>query len=171
MDGENSNFITPPPGLFPNAPAVEPTPTETQSATQRYVRPEATTRPSVQPPAFFPAPIGAPVRPLSLTLETEDGARHVVTTRAILGRNPSATGDWAGALTIVIDDPAKTVSKSHAALRVTPTGSTLMDLGSTNGTAVVRSDETEVTLAPDMPVAVHVGDVVQLGSRSLRIIA
>lgn len=171
MDGENSNFITPPPGLFPNAPAAEPAPTETQSATHHFVRPDATTRPSVQPPAFFPAPLGAQPRAASLTLETEDGARHVITARAVFGRNPSATDEWAGALIVVIDDPAKSVSKSHAALLVTPTGSTLVDLGSTNGTAVVRLDGTEVTLTPHMPVAVQVGEMVLIGSRSLRVIA
>ena len=170
MDGDNSNFITPPPGLFPHAPIAEPAPTETQSATHQFVRPDATTRPSVQPPAFFPAPLGAQPRAASLTLETEDGARHVVTSRAVFGRNPSATDEWAGALIVVIDDPAKSVSKSHAALLVTPTGSTLVDLGSTNGTEVIRADGSEVTLAPGLPVAVHVGETLLIGSRTLHVI-
>lgn len=171
MSDENSNFITPPPGLFPNAPVAQPVPTETQSATHQFLRPEATTTPSVQPPAFFPAPLGAQPRATSLTLETEDGARHVITSRAVFGRNPSATDEWAGALIVVIDDPAKSVSKSHAALLVTPTGCTLVDLGSTNGTEILRLDGTEVSLAPNLPVAVHVGEAIHIGSRTLRIIA
>lgn len=171
MDGENSNFITPPPGLFPNAPVAQPVPTETQSGTHHYVRPESTPRPSVQPPAFFPAPLGAQPRAVSLTLQSEDGANHVVTAQAVIGRNPSATGEWAGSIIVVVDDPEKSVSKTHAALRVTPGGSTIVDLHSTNGTELVRLDGSEVTLTPGMPVAVHPGEVILVGSRTLRVIA
>ncbi len=170
MDGDNSNFITPPPGLFPNAPIAAPAPTETQSGTHQYVRPEAAARPSVQPPAFFPAPLGAQPRAVSLTLQTEDGANHVISSQAVIGRSPSATGEWAGAIVIGLDDPAKSVSKTHAAVRVTPTGSTVVDLHSTNGTEVVRLDGSEVTLAPGVPTPVHAGEVILVGSRSLRVV-
>ena len=171
MDGESSNFITPPPGLFPNAPAAEPAPTVTQSGTHNYVRPEGTPRPAVQPPAFFPAPLGAQPRAVSLTLQSEDGANHVITGQAVIGRNPSATGEWAGSIIIVVDDPEKSVSKTHAAVRVTPGGSTVVDLHSTNGTGLVRLDGTEMTLTPGVPVAVKPGEVIIVGSRAVRVVA
>lgn len=169
MDGD-SNFITPPPGLFPNAPIATPAPAETQSATHQYVRPEPAPRPAAAPPAFFAAPLGAQPRAATLTLETEDGARHTITHLAVLGRNPSATGEWAGAAAIVVDDPVKSVSKTHAGLKVTPAGSTLVDLGSTNGTVVVRTGGAEETAAPGAVVAVAPGDLIVIGSRSLRVI-
>jgi len=171
MDSSNSNFITPPPGLFPNAPAPETTPTETQSGTHHYVRPDTTPRPPAQPPAFFPAPFGIPPLAPSLTLEGEDGRRHVITSLAVFGRNPSATGEWAGAVVIAVEDPAKSVSKTHAGLRVTAAGSSLVDLGSTNGTEIMRLDGTEESLVAGVPVALHPGEVVLIGSRSLRVIA
>ena len=172
MDGD-SNFITPPPGLFPNAPIapiVEPAPTVTQSGTHHYVRPEATPRPAAQPPAFFAAPLGAQPRAATLTLETEDGTRHVITSLAVVGRNPAATGQWAGAVAITIDDPAKSVSKTHAALRGSAAGSTLVDLDSTNGTGVIRATGAEETVTPGVPVAVAPGDLILIGSRSLRVV-
>ena len=177
MDGENGTFITPPPGLFPNAPIApvappaEPVPTVTQSGTHQYVRPPTEPRPSVQPPAFFAAPLGAQPRAASLTLESEDGVRHTITARAVIGRNPVAAGEWVGALAVALDDPAKSVSKTHAAVVVTPTGSTVVDLDSTNGTVVVRLDGVEQALTPKAPVPVQAGELILVGSRTLKVIA
>lgn len=165
MDGENGTFITPPPGLFPNAPIApvappaEPVPTVTQSGTHQYVRPPTEPRPSVQPPAFFAAPLGAQPRAASLTLESEDGVRHTITARAVIGRNPVAAGEWVGALAVALDDPAKSVSKTHAAVVVTPTGSTVVDLDSTNGTELNGRSVDRAKLAD--------GDKITLGGTDL----
>lgn len=169
MDGD-SGFITPPPGLFPNAPAAAPVPAETQSGTHQYVRPQEPARPPAQPPAFFPAPLGAQPRLATLTLEADDGTRHVITARAVIGRNPTASGEWSGAVAIAMDDPGKSVSKTHAGVIVTPTGSTVTDLDSTNGTVVVRASGEEVALSPRAPVAVQQGEVIHIGSRWLRVL-
>ena len=168
MSDENSNFITPPPGLFPNTPP--PAPVDTQAGPVQYSRPEPAARPSVAPPAFFAAPLGAQPRAASLTLEAEDGRRHIISALAVFGRSPAAAGEWSGALVVPIDDPAKSVSKTHAGLRVTPAGSTLVDLGSTNGTEVLRLDGTEETLTPGVPVALGPGEAILIGSRVLRVI-
>lgn len=171
MDGDNGGFITPPPGLFPNAPVApiaEPAPVVTQSGTQAYVRPEPP-RPAAQPPAFFAAPLGAQPRLASLALERDDGSRHIITARAVIGRNPSAVAEWSAATLIALDDPVKSVSKTHVGVIVTPTGSTVIDLDSTNGTVVLRADGSEVPLTPGAPVAVQPGDTLLVGSHTLRV--
>jgi hypothetical protein len=172
-DSGSSNFITPPPGLFPTAPtapAAEPVPVETHSGTRQYVRPAGEPRPAAGPPAFFAAPIGAQPRAVTLTVELADGTRHGITTAAVLGRNPSASGEWAGAVQISVNDPEKSVSKTHAGIRVTPTGITVVDLNSTNGTEIVRLDGTEHSLTPEVPAPVLPGEVILMGVSSLRIL-
>lgn len=171
MTGENDYLITPPPGLFPSAPPAEPATHQTESGTRKYTRPEAPAAPPAAPPAFFPAALGAQPRSTALTLQRPDGTQHVITAAAVFGRNPAAAGDWAGALPVSVPDPEKSISKTHAGLRVTAAGSSIVDLGSTNGTIVVRADGTEDDLQPGIPVVLRVGDLVMLGKFPLRVVS
>ena len=173
-DGDGGYLITPPPGLFPNAPTPEPhaetVSHSTESGTRKFARPETPIAPPSAPPAFFPSALGAQPRSTALTLQRPDGTQHVITAAAVFGRNPAAAGDWAGALPVSVPDPEKSISKTHAGLRVTAGGSSIVDLGSTNGTIVVRPDGTEDDLQPGIPVALRVGDLVMLGKFPLRVV-
>jgi hypothetical protein len=173
-DNDGGVFITPPPGLFPNAPAAVPTEPHhglTESGTHKFARPAEATRPSVAPPAFFAAPLGAQPRQTALTLQRDDGTQHVITAAAVFGRNPAAAGEWAGALAVALPDGEKSMSKTHAGVRVTAGGSSIVDLNSTNGTVVLRPEGAEEELVPGVPVSVRPGDVVMLGKVVVRVVA
>lgn len=177
-DNDGGYLITPPPGLFPNAPVAQPpaAPDEshhglTESGTHKFQRPAEAVRPAVQPPAFFAAPLGAQPRQTALTLQREDGTQHVITAAAVFGRNPAAAGDWAGALPVALPDGEKSMSKTHAGVRVTAGGSSIVDLNSTNGTVVLRADGVEQELAPGVPVSLRPGDVVLLGKVVIRVVS
>lgn len=177
-DNDGGIFITPPPGLFPNAPITQPpaAPTEshpglTESGTHKFERPPEVARPAAQPPAFFAAPLGAQPRQTALTLQREDGTQHVITAAAVFGRNPAAVGEWAGALPVVLPDSEKSMSKTHAGVRVTAGGSSIVDLNSTNGTFVRRSEGAEEELVPGVPATVRPGDTVLFGKVVIRVVA
>jgi pSer/pThr/pTyr-binding forkhead associated (FHA) protein len=173
-DDESGYLITPPPGLFPNAPKAAPAeviPAHTESGTHKFAREAAPTAASVQPPAFFPAPLGAQPRAVSLTLERSDGTRHVISSAAVLGRNPAASGDWSHATAIAVPDPEKSISKTHAAVAVSAQGSTIVDLNSTNGTFIVKPDGSEFEIDPGQSASLTAGDTVMLGKVMLRVVA
>ncbi len=75
-------------------------------------------------------------------LEFENGATFPLpASDCVVGRHPAGLH---GAYTVLVPDPAKTLSKSHAKLRyddgAAGTGWTVEDLGSANGTSVLHSD-------------------------------
>jgi hypothetical protein len=113
-------------------------------------------------PVFFP---GRPPKHATTDwlLMLADGQRVGVEGAVVLGRNPDAVAGYPDATLIKLEDPGKTVSKTHAVM--IPHGEHLyvIDLESTNGVAVVAGGvrrqvaSTEFLLAPD-------GSVVELGS-------
>lgn len=88
---------------------------------------------------------------------------------AVLGRDPSSDGTAIAALVPGGSDAAATVSKSH--LLVTFDGATAraQDLGSTNGSTLVRDDQVE-PVPSDRPVAVVDGDELRLGAVPCQIV-
>jgi hypothetical protein len=100
-------------------------------------------------PAAPPAPVA---RPAPATLVLPSGQRLAVTAQAVtIGRMPDCT--------IVINDP--NVSRRHAEVRRGLHGTTVVDLGSTNGTKVNgQRVGAEHTLAA--------GDVITVGNTHLR---
>ncbi len=163
-DGKKRMLITPPPGLLPPIPAPDDRGSDgvnTGSATRRIGAPQPPA------PAFFPAVPGAPVPGAAVPggpvasvpegpmpaapatgdwqLVLPDGSRHLVPqTGIVLGRNPVAPRAWPEAAPLALDDPAKTVSKSHAVVVAGEDGLTVIDLRSTNGTAVVHEGASRI---------------------------
>jgi predicted component of type VI protein secretion system len=72
------------------------------------------------------------------TLVLADGSeRQVTADGVVVGRNPAAPAAWPRAERVAIDDPQRSVSKTHAVLAVADDGSLrVVDLRSTNGVAV-----------------------------------
>ena len=107
-------------------------------------------------PAAPPAPAAAPVAPVAppapATLVLPSGQRLAVTAHAVtIGRLPDCT--------VVINDP--NVSRRHAEVRRGLHGTTVVDLGSTNGTKVNgQRIGAEHTLAA--------GDIITVGNTHLR---
>jgi pSer/pThr/pTyr-binding forkhead associated (FHA) protein len=91
------------------------------------------------------------------------------TSRAVAGRAPQAPDGWAGATLVVIDDPDRTVSKTHAGFTAEGDAVFVTDLDSTNGVAIVTSDGEEIILEPGQPTRVPDGADVELGSFAVRV--
>lgn len=78
-------------------------------------------------------------------IELEDGTTiPLPADDVVIGRKPSADGLPA----VAIPDPSRTLSKSHARLRLSGEGWTIEDLDSTNGVALVHEDGREEEVAP-----------------------
>ena len=85
----------------------------------------------------------------------------------VLGRNPLAPASHPTASPVPVDDPQRTVSKTHVALTATREGVLVEDLHSTGGTVVVRADGEETPVLPGAPVHARAGDTVRYGQRSV----
>ncbi|MET4224137.1 RDD family protein [Oerskovia enterophila] len=106
--------------------------------------------------------------PAGFVLELETGRRVTVTGSALIGRNPQATGEGAVVL-VAVEDPTRSVSKTHAEMGVDAGGLWLVDRGSTNGTILTRPGGAPQVLEAGVRVAVTAGSVVQVGDRRLTV--
>jgi pSer/pThr/pTyr-binding forkhead associated (FHA) protein len=99
-------------------------------------------------------------------LTTDDGAERIVDKAAVVGRNPAPVD---GELLFVMKDDTRSVSKTH--LRVDGTGEDLVvtDLGSTNGSTILREDGSRENLVPETPTVLPAGARVTLGDRTLSV--
>lgn len=85
----------------------------------------------------------------------------------VLGRNPVAPASRPTASLVPVDDPDRTVSKTHVVLTATREGVLVEDLHSTGGTVVVRADGQETPVVPGSPIVAAPGDTVRYGQRSV----
>jgi hypothetical protein len=149
-----SDFIVPPPGLVPDAP----TPAE----------PERTVRVPDRVPPFRPVaprlpPVPRPGPRTAWRLRSDGGDELTVAGRAVLGRDPRATDGAAGAEPVAIDDPARSLSKTHALLEVVDDRLLVTDLASTNGVRIWPEGEEALELESGRPTSVPEGAVLLLG--------
>ena len=98
-------------------------------------------------------PLAAPLD-LSLSLDGEREPRRFPRLPVRVGRHPSCE--------LSLSD--KRVSSAHCELRAHEGGVVIVDLGSRNGTMVVRGEE-RLTLAPNEPAPLRAGDLIALGDR------
>ncbi|MEU4361358.1 RDD family protein [Promicromonospora sp. NPDC023987] len=106
----------------------------------------------------------APAPVTTVVLEVENGERYVVDTKALVGRNPQAP-DTSGWILIKVEDPTRSVSKTHAELGVDTAGLWLTDRGSTNGTVVSAPGLPPRVAEPGARVRVPVGSTIHVGDR------
>ena len=131
-----------------------------QSAPPTGSAPPAHAAAAAVPPELAPAPVAATppaeadddldetmivVRHMKpWTLETEHGLKVSLTKSAVLlGRNPARGSAHPGAQLVVLHDPDKTVSKTHARLDYFEGIWGIRDLQSTNGTVLIDSGGNE----------------------------
>lgn len=167
-----SDYIVPPPGLVPDAPQPrEPEPERTVRAPDRVPafrpptpvvppvpsRPAAPAASAVSPPARRPGPRTA------WRLQPDSGDGIVVSGRVVVGRDPRAVDVTAGARPIAIDDPARSLSKTHALLEVVDDRLLVTDLGSTNGVRIWPEGGDAIELESGRPTSVPENAVLLLG--------
>ena len=134
------------------------------------VHPEA--RPAQSPPASrindkTRITTRSPRREVRWRLLSVDGALIDIDGTIVVGRDPSSNL-VANSTAVPIADEGRSMSKSHAVLRVNDEGLFVEDLHSTNGVRIVRGGS-EIKVAAGTPAAVRAGDVLVLGEREFGI--
>lgn len=99
-------------------------------------------------------------------LELPDGRRLGLEGAVSLGRDPVSES---GGILVPIDDPARSMSKTHARFDLTETGVTVTDLHSTNGTRIDVPGLPAVSVASGVATTVPVGGTVVLGEYVVRV--
>jgi hypothetical protein len=108
-----------------------------------------------------------PVRPYTLVFST--GERAQVVGRGLIGRMPEASAGDTWDHLIVVNDPSKTVSKTHLQVEARPEGLLVTDLASANGTVVSMPGIAAERLAPQERVILTPGATVGMGDQSFTI--
>lgn len=173
---ERPPLIQPPPGLLPPArPRPDADEVANTGSSTRKIR-----RDQPASPVFFrtttarPSPasdraVAAEGTAVVWKLHLPDGSWHEVPEGGVvLGRDPIPPETHRDAEGLALDDPERSVSKSHALLAVD--GGTLLvtDLASTNGVSLEVGDST-ARIAPRVAIPVPDGAVLALGSLTLRV--
>ncbi|MFI6428347.1 RDD family protein [Promicromonospora sp. NPDC050880] len=141
----------------PPVPVQPPIPVRQPEHEQRDSAPIDMTRTHMSRPM-------TPAQVTAVVLEVEGGERYVVDTKALVGRNPQAP-DGSGWILIKVEDPTRSVSKTHAELGVDTAGLWLTDRGSTNGTVVSAPGLPPRVAEPGARVRVPVGSTIHVGDR------
>lgn len=100
----------------------------------------------------------------TLRLVADDGTERTVQKPVVIGRNPSATDDQ---VLFVFQDDTRSVSKTHLQIDGTGQDVTVTDLGSTNGSAILREDGSRESLVPNTPTVLPAGATLAIGDRTL----
>jgi hypothetical protein len=191
--GESNPFLIPPPppgSPKPSAtaaPAVAPeslieipptiAPIETGSGTQRIapsIAPIVADNPAPAtaeaPVVFFPTlPGTAALSKHAWELQLPDGRTIPVARAVFFGRNPARTPERPGADLLPLDDPARSLSKTHALLELDSGELWIHDLDSTNGVVVASPGASPIVAIPGERVAVGSGSELRLGSYVIRV--
>ncbi|SPT52958.1 RDD family [Actinomyces bovis] len=150
------------------SPVATPEPTAPAAAA---AAPAVTSAPSVPAPSAAPSTTPGPtVAPLQLVLRVDTGQQLVLGEgRTVLGREPEARGQWAGAVTMAVSDPELSISKSHLGVLLTAESVTLLDLGSTNGSKMLMPDGAELELDPKEAALLLEGAMIRMGERLIAV--
>lgn len=116
---------------------------------------------AVPPPTAPDADESVPVD--AVLLRFDSGALHWFRGTCVIGRNPEAEP---GVATVAVPDLSRTLSKTHVALVQADGGVVLRDLGSTNGTSVIRPDASFEDLVPGVDLTLTAGSTVRIGDHA-----
>ncbi|WP_298456536.1 RDD family protein [uncultured Cellulomonas sp.] len=98
-----------------------------------------------------------------------DGRTVTVAGHALVGRDPvERSGESPGTL-VAVDDPDRSVSKTHLALGVDTSGAWVVDRRSTNGTVVTLPDGQQIFCVPEERVRLRVGATVGFGGHAFTV--
>ncbi|NNH06342.1 FHA domain-containing protein, partial [Cellulomonas fimi] len=127
--------------------------------------PAGTAAPAVPQPTA-PAPRPVPSRYL-LTLDTGDV--WTVHGQGLVGRAPQVREGERHDHLIAIEDPERSLSRTHAVFGVARTGFWVRDAGSGNGTVLVLPSGQAVTVTAEQAVTVPSGSTVRIGGRAFTV--
>ncbi|WP_199425048.1 RDD family protein [Actinotalea solisilvae] len=170
-------------GVAPAAPSVPPPPSApdaasapdavrvpdvapTSDAAASPPPPPASAAPTAEPPRETPPP---PAAASSYVVTLDDGRAMSVSGPGYVGRRPQAPAGERCDHVIEIEDPGRSLSRTHAAFGIDDQGFWIADNGSANGTWVVGADGTAVQGGTGERLRVPAGAIVRLGDRTLTV--
>lgn len=109
----------------------------------------------------------APER-IAVRLVDDTGRSIALVRSALIGRDPAAAPDEDVEHLVALEDPDRTVSKTHLRVDVAEHGVTVLDRGSSNGTTA-RIGGVDHTLEAGVPLGVPIGTVLRLGERTVTV--
>ncbi len=110
------------------------------------------------------------IRPPLGVVVTDDGSVFALVTDYVLGREPDNDADVVAgdAVALPLEDAALLMSRVHARIRLEEWAVQVVDVNSANGTFVAEAADSEWNrLEPGVPVSIHPGARIRLGSRTL----
>lgn len=160
--------VMPAPVAAPPAPVAAPPPPAPLRAPDAAVVPPA---PVAAPPAPIAAPAARPVAapappPAAYVLKLDNGQVFTVTGSGLIGRRPQVPAGEAYDHVLEVEDPGRSLSRTHARFGVDTQGFWVEDRGSANGTSV-QTDAGWSPCAPGRRCPVAAGSAVRLGDRTL----
>ena len=104
-------------------------------------------------------------RPVLGVLRVSSGATAVLDADVIIGRVPQGTSSTAAQSPhlLAVPSPGKAISKTHCAVRVEGWDMSVEDLGSTNGTFLLRAGEEPRRVPEHQQLFLRIGDVIDIG--------
>ena len=117
-------------------------------------------RTQVRPGAGGPAPVAV------LRIRLDDGRDFQLDHSVLVGRNPVGQAGEQHAQLLAVDDPGRSISKTHLHLLTDGAGIWVTDRQSTNGSAVTTPDGLRTPLVPGVPTFVTPGSSVHFGDRT-----
>lgn len=104
-------------------------------------------------------------RPVLGILRVSSGATAVLDADVIIGRVPQGTSSTSAQSPrlLAVPSPGKAISKTHCAVRVEGWDMSVEDLGSTNGTFLLRAGEEPRRVPEHQPLFLRIGDVIDIG--------
>lgn len=174
----------------PPAPAAAPVPPATHGTAGTPGQPAAPIAPAHPAPREHSAPGQAPAAahpdddhdrtqmrggfreaaPVAvLRIRLDDGRDFQLDRNVLVGRNPVGQAGEQQAQLLAVDDPGRSISKTHLHVLSDGAGVWVTDRNSTNGSAVTTPDGLRTPLKPGVPAFVSPGSTVHFGDRSFHL--
>ncbi|MHC6591127.1 RDD family protein [Arthrobacter sp. C152] len=109
---------------------------------------------------------GGPAAVAVLRIRLDDGRDFQLDRSVLVGRNPVGQAGEQHAQLLAVDDPGRSISKTHLHLLTDGAGVWVTDRQSTNGSAVTTPDGLRTPLVPGVPTFVTPGSSVHFGDRT-----
>lgn len=165
-------LIQVPAGLLPGAPRAAPDVQVLPVVVAAPTPPVAPVAPvPVAPVPVVPVPVAAAIDEATVVspvaggfvLELPNGDSVALDSSVLIGRNPAAQPEYAGARLVAVLDPRMSVSKTHTAITVGRRALRVTDLHSTNGTTVTDASGAVVVCSPGTTVTAEPGSTITVG--------
>lgn len=108
-----------------------------------------------------------PSRPRTYVLTLDTGEAMSVSGPGVIGRAPRPRDGDRCDHVVTIDDPERSLSRTHARFGIDARGFWVCDAGSGNGTVLVLPSGQSVVVAPERPTPVPTGATIRIGDRTV----